>query len=114
MPRALLYLVLAVPLLTPSGFCLCHLGEPADVGDHDSPADEHRDHDPNCPCHYVDAGIRGFLPHNAAVIDDPSAVPAIAAPAASACDASTDRPDRENVPVFPAPPRYVVFLTLLI
>ena len=118
MPRAFLYLLLSVPLLTPSGFCLCHLFDAdeacAAIADDSAPANDHRDHDPNCPCQYVDAGIRGFLTHNSAVIDDPSNLPAIAAPVLLGCSLPTDRTDRENVPIFPTPPRFVVYLTLLI
>jgi len=116
MPRALLYLMLSVPLLTPPGFCLCHLGEGPDVcaADESAPADDHRDDDPNCPCHNADAFVRGFLPHDAASVDGQAALPAVAAPMFFASEQPMDRPNRENVPVFSTPPRFVVYLTLLI
>ena len=116
MPRALLYLLLSVPLLTPPGFCLCHLGEPDHnrALDQSAPGDDPRDDDPNCPCHNADAFVRGFLPDGSAPVDGPMALPMTALPMRIAAEQSTARPDRANVPIFPTPPRFVVYLTLLI
>ena len=116
MPRAFLYLLLSVPLLMPPGFCPCHLAEAAaDVcaegNDDTAPAD---DHDPDCPCHNIDASIRGFRSHDSVDVDGPLASPAIVATPLFVLVDAYLRPDRENVPIFPTPPRFVVFLTLVI
>lgn len=66
MVRALLILLIAVPLLAPTGFCPCQLSHGECATEHDesapSESDEHDDHDPNCPCHSIDYTIRGFVP----------------------------------------------------
>src|SRR5262245_28685569 len=116
MPRVLLYLMLSVPLLTPPGFCLCHLGEPDHycAADPAAPGDDHRDDDPNCPCHNADAFVRGFLPDGSVSVDGPLALSMTALPTLVAAERTAARSDRENVPIFPTPPRFVVYLTLLI
>jgi hypothetical protein len=116
MPRAILYLLLSIPLLTPPGFCLCHVGEAEShcAADGSIPADEHRDDDPNCPCHNADAFVRGFLPQNLLAIDCALAVTVVTLLRHVADQSPTDRPDRDNVPIFATPSRFVVYRSLLI
>jgi|SRR3954452_18348561 len=116
MPRVLLYLMLSVPLLTPPGFCLCHLGEPDHncAADRSAPGDDHEGDDPNCPCHNADAFVRGFLPDGSVSVDGPMALPMTAIPMLVAAERTKARPDRDNVPIFPTPPRCVVYRSLLI
>ena len=118
MSRLVISLFLALPLLMPSGFCLCHLADEllicAERADASDSTDRHDDHDSDCPCKNVDAGIRGFRSHDSIDFEGPQPPPALFGRPHTILAEADSMSDRENVPVFPTPPRYVLLQRLTI
>ena len=114
MLRAVLHLLILLPLLTPTGFCPCQFEHEHAACNSDHEGDTGDDHDPNCPCRNVDQGIRGFADRG---IDE------IASPADSALALAVEpiifqepakSASRVYIPIFTTPPRFVLYLSLLI
>jgi len=113
MVRALLFLLIAVPLLVPTGFCPCQLSDGECATDHDesapSESDDHDDHDPHCPCHSVDYTIRGFVALDSIDLGVCALEVELAPHFVVERSGSVDR---GYVPILAAPPWFLLDLTL--